>query len=1212
MRCAKLNRYLLLGMLCMLPLTAFVQNNRAVSPRKLFSLLQELNEKRKVYFFLTDASMGDWSVEPVIYSNEDPLPRILDKLLQKTTLTYKLLNAQTVVIYSRSTVPLDVAGAIGDPDNIRDDAGLLLRGRVLGIDSTPLPQATLQAGDGVGALTNAAGFFRISIKQKQTLQVSCVGYEPVDIPLSQINFHEPLIIQLRLKETEMDEVIITGFDVARKMKTLGYPVSVVHTQQINNPGYTNVIAALYGKVPGVRILTAPGGATSAVQMQVRGLNSLNFNSQPIFFLDGIAIRNTNEKGIKGINNGGYWDDPRIRGNGLLDINPQDIESLTILKGASATALYGSEAANGVVLITSKKAMTGQGLRVELNYAGTVESKTSLPRYQKEYGPGYDRISNLADGADENGWIPVDNNGDGVAESMRPNFGSYAQFGPRLDGRMVTWWDGQLRPYQLQRDNYDAFYQTGYSSQANISVSNHSEKGSYRFSYSRHDYRGIQVGGNLQRNTLQVSSQVKISPRISVDWVTYYTHSYVHNRPYQLSRLMASYAGFLSRAEYPDLLLQKYQTSQGYKWVSWTEPQLNPAEAIRYPMKAEALDFLWMQLRNKEDENQDRFINSVTFNYRIASRLRLRARLGNDFTSSRTDVKRFNEYPTAFNVINSTGLYKMQNGRYSILYGDALLSYDLRMGKSWTAALNAGYQARREKYSDQTSSTEGGLLKENWFNLQNSFAVINTTLDRSELLRLAYLAFATISYRNYLFGEVTARQEYSSTLPPGNNHYFYGSANGAYVFTERWNLKKLFHYGKLRVSYGVVGNAPPAYAAALTYVQTTLPTANGPVAAQSVPRDLGNPDIKPERKYETEAGIELQWLKGRLGLDFSWYNSRIRNQIVQLTVPASAGAYSQLINGGVLHSRGFELSLEATPVKKKEFTWQLQINAARNRTQVSELGQHVREVVYYNSEQQAVKVVALPGQNVGEIYVYPQLVNEKGQKIVGANGLYVIDKSRYERVGNIMPRWVGGMSHLLTWKQFTLEQTFDFRLGGEMVSPVVKYNMGAGMYASTMRYRDEKNGGLPYYIDTRGQKVLLPSHNAAAPGGQTVYHDGLILDGVDASGATNHQLVDAASYYMNMFGWGPDALNDKGMVFRNSYIKMREIVLSYSFKPRNANAKGVREIRFSLLARNVFYLWRTLKDLDPETAIGSNWSRQGIDEGTMAANRSIGFAIRVIF
>ncbi|MBP7558550.1 MAG: TonB-dependent receptor plug domain-containing protein, partial [Chitinophagaceae bacterium] len=342
MRCAKLNRYLLLGMLCMLPLTAFVQNNRAASPRKLFSLLQELNEKRKVYFFLTDASMGDWSVEPVTYSNEDPLPRILDKLLQKTTLTYKLLNAQTVVIYSRSTVPLDVAGAIGDPDNTRGDAGLMLRGRVLGIDSTPLPQATLQAGDGVGALTNTAGFFRISVKQKQTLQVSCVGYEPADILLSQVNFHEPLIVQLRLKETEMDEVIITGFDVARKMKTLGYPVSVVHTQQINNPGYTNVIAALYGKVPGVRILTAPGGATSAVQMQVRGLNSLNFNSQPVFFLDGIAIRNTNERGIKGINNGGYWDDPRIRGNGLLDINPQDIESLTILKGASATALYGSE------------------------------------------------------------------------------------------------------------------------------------------------------------------------------------------------------------------------------------------------------------------------------------------------------------------------------------------------------------------------------------------------------------------------------------------------------------------------------------------------------------------------------------------------------------------------------------------------------------------------------------------------------------------------------------------------------------------------------------------------------------------------------------------------------------------------------------------------------------------------------------------------------
>ena len=1179
--------------------------------RKLFSVLQELNQQRKIYFFLTDASMGDWPVDAVQYQSNEPLTRILDRLLEKTNLHYRLLNEQTVIIYPRNSLPLDVSNNNNEkngPDS--PNAGSLwLRGRVLNTDSLPIVQATVRVNDAVGSYTNGAGYFRLPVKRNQELIVSCVGYETVRIPLNALSFHVPLSVVLPYRQTEMEEVIVTGFDVQRKAKSLGYPVNVVRSSQINIPAHTNVAAALYGKAPGVRVQSAPGGATSAVQIQVRGLNSLNFNSQPIYFLDGVAIRNANERGVKGINNGGYWDDPRIRGNGVLDINPQDIETITILKGASATALYGSEAANGVVLINSKKAMPGQGVRVHFNYAATVEQLAQLPHYQEKYGPGYDPVTNLSEGADEAGWIPVDRDGDGIAESRRPNFSSWAQFGPELDGTAVTWWDGTLRPYRLHHDNYKVFYQTGYSSQANLSLSNHSDKGGYRFSYSRHDYRGIQVGGDLLRHSLNFSTQWKVTPKFSMDLVTHYTHSRVHNRPYQLNRLLASYAGFLSRAEDPALLLEKYKTSEEYKWVSWNRPEINPAEALHYPMKTEALDFLWMQLRNQENEDQDRMINSFTFQYRITPRLHLRARLGNDFTSFRLDVRRYNEYPTAFNVVNSTGLYRTQNGRYGILYGDALLSYDVPVHRNWSLRLNAGYQTRREKYTDELATTTGGLLKENWFSLDNSFNAVNSETDRTELLKYAYLGFANISYRNFLFAEATARLEYSSTLPIDNNHYFYASGNTAFVFTERWKkLKRWLHSGKLRMSYGVVGNAPPVYAAALTYAQTVLPTVNGPVAAQGVQPNIGNPLIRPENKYEWEAGLDMQWWQGRLGVDVNWYRNRIPNQIVQLTVPASSGAFSQLINAGELRSEGWEIYVHAMPVRKKNINWQIHFNAARNRTYVSELGRNVNEVVYFNGEQQSVKIVALPGRDVGEILVYPQVRDAQGQPLVGANGLYVMDKSRYERAGNIMPKWMGGLSQSLQWKGFSLEHTIDFRWGGHMVSPVAKYNTGAGMYTSTLRYRDEAHGGLPYYIDAGGSKVLLSSHQSAAPGGAEVHHDGIILPGVDLDGKPNTMIVDAAYYYMNMFGWGPDAMNREGMIFKNNYIKMRELVLSYNWKPGGR----IRECRVSLVGRNLFYIYRTLKNMDPETAIGSNWSRQAIDEGTMAANRSWGLSFQLVF
>lgn len=1202
-----------------------ISQNKQEEKQKLFNILRQLNQTKGIYFVFSDKSFGDIMVEPVTDS-QLPAEQILDALLKDTDLKYKKIGAQTFLILSlkdksKGTFPAEIAANDAISFNEIQETGMqepgttttrFIKGKVTTTEGVPLANVSvLIKGTGKGMITNGNGEFDITGIVGDVLIFSFVGYVKKEMVIEK-DVPGFLNTQLSVADKQMDEIIITSLGVKKSQRSIGYSTNTITADELTASGNTNFASALYGKAAGVRISTAPGGATSAVQVQVRGLNSLNFNSQPLYVVDGIIIRNTNEKGIKGINNDGYWDDQRIRGNGILDINPADIETLTILKGASATALYGSEAASGVVVITSKKGNAKKGLGVEVNYTNDIEQVAFLPRYQNIYGPGADRTTNLSEGATEEGWIKVDLDNDRINESVRPNFRSYAQFGPKMEGQTVSWWDGTMRSYSPQPDNYKNLYRTGFNSILNTAVSHQSEKASWRFSYTRNDYKGIQVGGGLQRNTFNLNSAFKINNKLTTDVVVSYINSKVHNRPYQLSRVTAAYSGFFSRAEDVAIMFDKYKTSQGYKWVPWNQQQRNPAEALKYEMKNETLDLLWNQLHNSEDESQNRLLSSITLNYDISKDMHIRGRVGNDYTILNIEGKNHNEYPLAFNSVNSTGSYTVSDGRYSILYGDVLFNYTKKINKDLDISLNGGYQARNEKYHDQVSNTSGGLLKENWFSLNNSFGPVITKVNRSNIFKYAFLGFFNVGYKNYLFMEGTARQEYSSTLPPGNNSYFYPSVNTSFVFSDAFKMPSFINYGKLRASYGIVGNAPPAYASGITYTQTTLPTANGPVASLSTQINAGNSAIRPENKYEMEFGLEAKLFKCRLGIDLTYYNSRTIDQIIQLTLPVSTGAVSKLVNAGELQSSGVELALNAEAMKKKNFKWIARMNLALGETVVRKLDGGVKQIVYFEGEQNAIRIVAEEGKDVGNIYVHPILTGQAGNYVVGANGLYVIDNTQYVKVGNVMPKITGGLANTFTYKNIAFNFMVDYRFGGQLVSPALKYNLGAGIYESTLKYRDEEHGGLPYYFNSAGEKVLLTNHHSSAPDGSKVYHDGIILNGTAIDGKANSKIVDAAYYYMNMFGWGPAALNEDGAVYDNSYIKMREAVISYTLPAKFINKLHFSSVRFSLVGRNLFYFWRTVKNLDPEAMIGTNWTRQSIDDGTSAATRSYGFSINLGF
>ncbi|MDQ3291341.1 MAG: SusC/RagA family TonB-linked outer membrane protein, partial [Bacteroidota bacterium] len=841
---------------------------------------------------------------------------------------------------------------------------------------------------------------------------------------------------------------------------------------INQAGNTNFASALYGKAAGVKINTAPGGATSAANVQIRGINSLSGNTQPLYVVDGIVIRNTSETGNANFNNGGYWSDTKIRGNGVLDINPADIETLSVLKGASASALYGSEASNGVIVITTKRGAKNKGLGVDLNYVFNTEEIAFSPDFQNVYGPGYDREINLQNGATEDGWIPVDLDGDGVNESNRPYFRSYGQFGPKMEGQLVPWWDGTMKTFSARKDNYKDFYRRGYNSSLNLALSNQTDKSSYRFSFTRLDNEGIQRGGKLERNTFNLNSNLKLNDKINTDIIVNYVNSKVHNRPEQINRISGNYGGFFSRADDMQTYLDKYQTSAGYKYVPFDQPQRNPEEALKYNIRAyDIMDFLWRQVKNNEDENQNRLISSITINYEIAKNLRFRGRVGNDFTSVNIENEQFNEYPLAFNGTNSTGNYNLNSGRYSILYTDELLTYSNKISEDFDFSVSGGFQGRHETHRYQSSGTNGGLLVENWFNLANSQGFVTTSAWRKELIKYAFLGIANFGFKDYLFLEATARKEYSSTLAPKNNSYFYPSVNGSFVFTQAFNMPQFLSFGKIRAGYGVVANAPEIYAANIAYNQNTIQYNGGGVPVLSSMTSYGNNEIRPEEKREIEVGLETRILNNKLGVDLTYYNSRMVDQILRMQIPTSTGATDVLANLGELHSYGYELALNATPIEKA-IKWDTRFNFALNRTKVQKLMPGLDRLTYYDADGGAIKMYAEVGQPLGDIYVHPRETDANGNFIIDGDGYYTLSTD-YVKAGNTLPKVVGGLANTVSYKNLSLNLLVDYRFGGKLISTPLLYGKGSGLYEETLQYRDAEHGGIPYYLNEAGAKVRLP-------------------------------------------------------------------------------------------------------------------------------------------
>ena len=1082
-------------------------------------------------------------------------------------------------------------------------------GKVTDQAGLPLPGVSvIEKGTKNGTSTNAEGTFTISVQPGSTLTFSSVGWGIKEVVVGASN---AINVSLSEDANTLNDVVVTALGVRRESKALGYAVNTVGAKEITQAGATNFASALYGKAPGVRIATATGGATSGVNINIRGINSITNKTSPLIVLDGVPIRDGE------YNNNDYWGDQRMRGNGLLDINPEDIESVSILKGSSAAALYGSEAVNGVVLITTKSGKGKSGFTVDFNANYSNDKVAYLPRYQNVRGGGAPIFVSNA-GQAEDGFVYQDLDGDGTAETR--GVGPFTlNFGPKFDGQPTLAWDGQIRPYEAQKDNYNNFFETANNSNVNVAVSHASENSNIRFSLTRQDNEGVSYGAKNEKNIANLNSSFKLGSKVTTDVMVNYINQYTHNRPFMVDRMINNFTGMIGRFDNPDWYYARYKTSRGYKYVNGAGVQsLTPEENILYPgFKADVADYIWNVRANEEDEYSDRIIASLTNTWDIVSDLKLRTRISTDNTTRKIENRNPNERPLAF---GNSGSFAFSNYLGRILYGDALLTYTKKLNEDFGISAMAGVTGTRETYTSLQRQTTTGLSVENWFDINSSVDLAGANGNqnyRNYLVKNAYIGTLSANYKEFLYVEGTIRQDRVSVMNPEQNSFVYPSVNSSFIFSDAFNLPSFFSYGRLRASWGIVGNYPEIYKANVAYTQNTLGTQvlnGGSVLYTTTQSSYGNDFIKPERKNEYEFGLETKFFNNRLGVDITYYNGRINDQILPLTIPYSSGGASILANIGTLSNQGIEVAFTATPIRSSNFNWNASVNFSSNKNVLVSLESGASELLHADYDGNAAQLKSIVGQPMGDIYVHPVATHANGQKLVNSNGLYQLDADNMIKAGNAMPKMVGGIINNFSYKNFSLDAVLDFRIGGHVMPTGINWMISRGLLEESLKYMDAESGGLSYY---RSGTTGVQTNLAQGPNGEKVYHDGMLMDGVNADGTPNTNVISQAAYYINTYNWGGPQYNSVSRyelyVQKNNYLKMREITLGYRLPAGLASRVGAKNMQLSAFGRNLFFVYRTLKDLDPEQMTsGSRWTQTVNNAGSNPATRTFGVMLRASF
>ena len=1082
-----------------------------------------------------------------------------------------------------------------------------IKGMVRDVTGEPLIGASvIEKGTNNGVITDVDGNFTLTVPADATLSIAYMGYATREIHLAKRKKQGDLRVTLREDSQQLKEVVVTAMGIKKDTKRLGYAVSTIESDEIVKAGATNFASAMYGKAPGIRITQTQGGSAGAVSINVRGLTSITGNNQPLIILDGVPIRNGGTG--KSTDFAEFGNDGQIRSNGLVDINPEDIESVSVLKGASATALYGSEAANGAVVITSKRAKSGK-LTVDFTAQVTANLPAYLPKVQTVYGPGRYNTEYSDYEKQTGGFYQRTMNG----ESYRSLYNTTMSFGPKYDGSDVLYWDGKMRPYLPATDNpWKELFRTGWNQTYNLAISQGTETSSNRFSYTFMGETPNSLTGSFTKHNFKLTGSYKPARMLNIEYSLNYIVQDVKDRPQTSLNLYGSFSNMFSSFMDIPYLKQSYVTSLGYRnTYAGGDATLTPDEAWAYdPGYLNGVsNMLWNMYHHHSKETENRLIGMIRPTWQITNWLSLRAQLSTDITDTKQTLEYETERPNS--LYDPSGSFQNINRRYDIVYGDVMLNFNYNI-RRFDIAATLGWTGRYENMNNMRVSTNGGLVTENWFDLNASRYTASSTLQRMELLKTGYMGTLSLGWDNYLFLELTGRQERSSTLK--DQSFFYPSANLSFLFSNAFRMPAWWNHGKLRLSYGVVGNAPETYAANIIYEQGSD---NG-FTWNYVPSSWGNANIRPEKKYEYEIGFESKFLNNRLGFDVSYYNNRVKDQILSTPQPSTSGVKYVLMNVGEVGNEGWDISVSATPVLTKNFRWDLTANYGIYRNKVVKLADGVPYLEISNIGGGGAKIQAVEGRPMGDIYVQVPQMNENGEYLVSDKGLYM-NQTELQRVGNINPDGVGGLFSSFSYKNIFLDFSIDFRIGGDVINEMYQYSTASGLTPESLQFRDTEHGGLSYYYpgnnNASGVPVQVDPSLSAGPNGETVYHDGVILPGVVAStGEKNTRIIPAGYYYNQTYNWGtqPEQLTYRHSVFDNSYVKLRELTIGYQFPEKLISKLGMTRLSVSVFGRNLFYFYKALKNYDAESSVGTSWASQAVVGGSTTATRNFGVSLRASF
>ena len=1082
-----------------------------------------------------------------------------------------------------------------------------IKGMVRDVTGEPLIGASvIEKGTNNGVITDVDGNFTLTVPADATLSIAYMGYATREIHLAKRKKQGDLRVTLREDSQQLKEVVVTAMGIKKDTKRLGYAVSTIESDEIVKAGATNFASAMYGKAPGIRITQTQGGSAGAVSINVRGLTSITGNNQPLIILDGVPIRNGGTG--KSTDFAEFGNDGQIRSNGLVDINPEDIESVSVLKGASATALYGSEAANGAVVITSKRAKSGK-LTVDFTAQVTANLPAYLPKVQTVYGPGRYNTEYSDYEKQTGGFYQRTMNG----ESYRSLYNTTMSFGPKYDGSDVLYWDGKMRPYLPATDNpWKELFRTGWNQTYNLAISQGTETSSNRFSYTFMGETPNSLTGSFTKHNFKLTGSYKPARTLNIEYSLNYIVQDVKDRPQTSLNLYGSFSNMFSSFMDIPYLKQSYVTSLGYRnTYAGGDATLTPDESWAYdPGYLNGVsNMLWNMYHHHSKETENRLIGMIRPTWQITNWLSLRAQLSTDITDTKQMLEYETERPNS--LYDPSGSFQNINRRYDIVYGDVMLNFNYNI-RRFDIAATLGWTGRYENMNNMRVSTNGGLVTENWFDLNASRYTASSTLQRMELLKTGYMGTLSLGWDNYLFLELTGRQERSSTLK--DQSFFYPSANLSFLFSNAFRMPAWWNHGKLRLSYGVVGNAPETYAANIIYEQGSD---NG-FTWNYVPSSWGNANIRPEKKYEYEIGFESKFLNNRLGFDVSYYNNRVKDQILSTPQPSTSGVKYVLMNVGEVANEGWDISVSATPVLTKNFRWDLTANYGIYRNKVVKLADGVPYLEISNIGGGGAKIQAVEGRPMGDIYVQVPQMNENGEYLVSDKGLYM-NQTELQRVGNINPDGVGGLFSSFSYKNIFLDFSIDFRIGGDVINEMYQYSTASGLTPESLQFRDTEHGGLSYYYpgnnNASGVPVQVDPSLGAGPNGETVYHDGVILPGVVAStGEKNTRIIPAGYYYNQTYNWGtqPEQLTYRHSVFDNSYVKLRELTIGYQFPEKLISKLGMTRLSVSAFGRNLFYFYKALKNYDAESSVGTSWASQAVVGGSTTATRNFGVSLRASF